>query len=145
MDGQQTIEASALKEEYDRDGRPSGDWFCALAGDVELIVGGASGKPDLSALTRANSLMPHRDKQLARAVHLLEDFMRDKGTWSLMAVDFGAKARQLNCDYVFCLGFEADRDPYEYGYTYFDVGFVVAEGIPADAYGRPIKFLVGFY
>ncbi len=72
--------------------------------------------------------------------------MRDKGTWHLVTVDFAKKARQQECHFVLSLGFEAAHDPYDYGYTYFDVCFIQYDRAPkSDMHGRPIKFVVGFH
>ena len=91
-------------------------------------------------------MLPHRKYLLSRAVQLLEEFMRDKGTWHLVTIDFAQKAQQQQCDFVLSLGFEADRDPYDYGYTYFDVCFMQYDNPPkSDVHCRPVKFVVGFH
>ncbi len=138
-------EANFKPEGDPRTGKLTGDWFFAFPDDPEVLVRSDRGAPRQQDIARANAVLANVDDLKSRAVKLLEDFMKDKGNWYLAAVDCGSKAERLEVDFVLSFVFEADRDPYEYGYTYFDVCFVVPENAhPIDRNGRPVKFVVGF-
>ncbi|MFO1227385.1 hypothetical protein [Roseateles sp.] len=140
------LTAGALRAERTRDGELTGDWFCELADDVEVVVSGEGQAPARDSVELANRVLPHRAYLLSRAVQLLEEFMRDKGAWQLVTIDLARKARQQECDFVLSLVFEAEHDPQDYGYTYFDVCFVRYDNAPkSDLHGRPVKFVVGFH
>lgn len=140
------LAAASLRAERTRDGELTGDWFCELADDVEVVVSGDIQAPARVSVELANRVLPHRAYLMSRAVQLLEEFMRDKGAWHLVTIDLARKARQQECDFVLSLGFEAEHDPHDYGYTYFDVCFVRYDNAPkSDLHGRPVKFMVGFH
>jgi hypothetical protein len=140
------LTADALRAERTRDGELTGDWFCELADDVEVVVSGDGQAPARDSVELANRVLPHRAYLLSRAIQLLEEFMRDKGAWYLVTIDLARKARQQECDFVLSLGFEAAHDPHDYGYAYFDVCFVRYNQAPeSDVHGRPVKFVVGFH
>jgi hypothetical protein len=127
------LTADALRAERTRDGELTGDWFCELADDVEVVVSGDGQAPARDSVELANRVLPHRAYLLSRAIQLLEEFMRDKGAWYLVTIDLS-------------LGFEAAHDPHDYGYAYFDVCFVRYNQAPeSDVHGRPVKFVVGFH
>jgi hypothetical protein len=137
---------ASFKSEIDpRTGKLTGNWFFAFPDDPEVLVRDNQGTPRAQDIARANSVLSNVEGLKSRAIKLLEDFMKDKGTWYLASVDCGTKAERLEVDFVLSFAFEADRDPHEYGYTYFDVCFKVLENShPTDSNGRPIKFVVGF-
>lgn len=121
------------------------EWFFSFANDPEIMVRGDADTPDIVSVEQINCVIEHLDSLSLRAVQLLEAFMKDKGAWHLTTIDCSRKASLLECDFVLSFGFEAERDPDEYGYTYFDVGFIVLEASPEiDKFGRPVKFLIGF-
>ncbi len=147
MDSFTPLAVSAFKPEFDvRVGEQTGDWFFSFPDDPEVIVKGEGPHPRQDSVDQANLVLVNLDQLKTRAIGLLEDFMKDKGTWYLSTVDCGKKAERLECQFVLSFVFEAERDPYEYGYTYFDVCFIVSERAhPTDQNGRPIKFVVGFH
>ncbi|MFZ6768030.1 hypothetical protein ACO0LM_13295 [Undibacterium sp. Di26W] len=121
------------------------EWFFSFANDPEIMVRGNADTPDVVSVEQINCVIEHLESLALRAVQLLETFMKDKGAWHLTTIDCARKASMLECDFVLSFCFEAERDPYEYIYTYFDVGFIVLETSPAiDKFGRPVKFLIGF-
>jgi hypothetical protein len=124
----------------------TGNWFFAFPDDPEVIVRGDDSGPSQPDIDRANFTLSNLEALKLRAISLLEEFMRDKGTWYLATVDCGSKAQRLESDYVLSFSFTADAAPHEYNYTYFDVCFRVAERAHStERAGRPIKFVVGFH
>ncbi len=125
----------------------TGDWIFSFSeDDLDIIVGGDGNQPNPKDVQRINLVLADRDILMQKAMKLLAGFMKDTGSWELSAVNCGGQADNLGCDFLFSFTFVADRDPYEYGYTYFDVGFVVKEQTSStEADAHPIKFLVGFY
>jgi len=99
------LTADALRAERTRDGELTGDWFCELSDDVEVVVSGEGKAPTPDSVELANRVLPHRSYLLSRAVQLLEEFMKDKGAWHLVTIDLARKARQQECDLVLSLGF----------------------------------------
>lgn len=142
-----TLTGADFKLEGDpQTGKSTGNWFSACHKDPEVLVRDEQDTPRQQDIDRANAVLVNVEHLKSRATKLLEGFMKDKGTWHLATIDCGIKAERLEVDFVLSFDFEADRDPYEYGYTYFDVGFIVPEiSSPIDRLGRPTKFVVGFH
>jgi hypothetical protein len=105
---------------------------------VDVIVHG-----DESRLRLARRVIDQRDAISARAVELLESFMRDRGEFDLSSIEVCAAKEPDGGDFSLSYDFTADRDPHEYGYTYFEVYFSCHEP-PGEPF-RPYKFTVGFH
>ena len=78
-----------------------------------------------------------------RATRLLASFVRDSGTFELGSVEVFSARLPDHGDLSLRFAFTADRDPHEYGYTYFDVYFSQRE--PPQPEFCPHKFTVGFH
>ena len=78
-----------------------------------------------------------------RATRLLVSFMRDSGKFELASVEVFPRKSDDGGDFSLRFTFTADRDPHEYGYTYFDVYFG-HHGPPGPEFW-PYKFTVGFH
>ena len=119
---------------------PDGDRLLdlAFAAGIEIIVRGDESRTQL-----ARRVVEEREPISARAVRLLEGFMRDHGTFELSSVEVFPLATSKEGDFVFRYSFIADRDEHEYGYTYFEVYFLCHEP-PQEPYW-PFKFTVGFH
>ena len=105
---------------------------------VEVVVYG-----DESRTRLARRVIEHREAISAKAVGLLESFMRDHGTFDLSSIEVFAAAMPKEGDFALRYSFAADRDPHEYGYTYFEVFFSCHEP-PGEPFW-PFKFTVGFH
>jgi hypothetical protein len=105
---------------------------------VEVAVHG-----DESRLRLACRVIEHRDALSAQAVRLLDAFMRDRGEFDLSSIEVLATKAPDGCDFSLCYTFVADRDPHEYGYTYFEVYFGCHE--PPRQQFWPHKLTVGFW
>ena len=128
------------------DGSFLDEWHSSQPLGPEVLVRGSASGPSISDIERANVVLQNLTALEQRAIHLLEGFMKDAGTWETNAINCGVEAERMQCDFLLCFSFEATRDPWEYGYTYFNVGFVVHERTHhADQHGRPIKFVVSFH
>ena len=136
-----------FKPENDpRSGRRTENWFLTLSSGLEVVVRGDASGPLQLDIDQATCILVNLEQLQQKAIRLLEGFMRDEGAWSLTAVDCGLKAEKLECTFVLTFYFEADKAPFEYGYTYFDVCFSVRDrSLPIDVHGHPIKFVVGFH
>lgn len=106
--------------------------------DVEVIVHG-----DESRLRLARRIIEHREVISAKAIRLLESFMRDRGTFDLSSIEVFANETIKEGDFVLRYSFIANHDPHEYGYTYFDAFFLCHE--PPQEQFWPFKFTVGFH
>ena len=78
-----------------------------------------------------------------QALKLLISFMKDTGTFNLDYVHVFAQKTAEYEDFFLSFSFTADRNPHEYGYTYFKVFFASHE--PPQPPFWPFKFTVGFY
>jgi hypothetical protein len=54
------LTADALRAERTRDGELTGDWFCELSDDVEVVVSGEGETPARNSVELANRVLPHR-------------------------------------------------------------------------------------
>ena len=77
-----------------------------------------------------------------QGTRLLASFMRDGGTFELVSVEVLPAKADDGGDFSLRFAFTADRDAYEYGYTYFDVYF--GHHTPPLEF-MPSKFTVGFH
>ncbi len=105
---------------------------------VEVIVHG-----DESRTRLACRVIGNRPPLEARAVGLLDAFMRDRGEYELSSVEVLAAKAGDGSDFSLRFSFTAARDPHEYGYTYFEVHFGCHEP-PSQPYW-PHKLTVGFW
>jgi len=69
--------------------------------------------------------------------------LRDRGAFNLSSVEVFAASAPNSGDFLFRYTFTAERDPHEYGYTYFEVYFACRE--PPSQLLSPHKFTVGFW
>jgi hypothetical protein len=105
---------------------------------VEVLVHGNDGRKLLGVRVLEN----HKTIS-AKAVALLESFMRDHGTFELSDIEVFAERTAEGGDFVLRFTFTADHDPHDYGYTYFEVFFGCHEP-PGEPFW-PFKFTVGFH
>ena len=87
-------------------------------------------------------VIEHREAISKRAVHLLVSFMKDSGVFDLTDIEVFAAKTAEGGDLSLRFKFTADREPHEYGYTYFEVIFGCHE--PPGERFWPFKFIVGF-
>ena len=111
--------------------------FEAEAG-VEVIVNGDQSRKQLAC-----RVIEQREAISGQAVRLLESFMRDRGVFDLSSIEVFAGRTADGGDFSLRYTFTAERDPHEYGYTYFEVYFLCRE-LPPEPYW-PYKFTVGFH
>ena len=120
------------------------EWICGSEPIQVTVFGGDSG-PDPNKLALANDILKNFDEVTQRAIELLEAFMKDRGRFVCGGLDLGLEAMRQECAFMLELGFTADRDPHEYGYTFFSVCFSEHPDHPAPRYRRhPFKFVVQF-
>ena len=105
---------------------------------VEVVVHG-----DESRARLARRVVEQREALSAQAVRLLDAFMRDRGAYDLSSVEVLAAKAADGCDFSLRFTFVADRDPHEYGYTWFEV-LVNEQEPPLDAYW-PVGVRLGFW
>ena len=105
---------------------------------VEVIVQGDASRTRLACRVAEN-----RDALEARAVGLLDAFMRDRGAYELSWFEVLAAQSEDGTDFLLRFNFVANRDPHEYGYTYFEVYFGTHE--PPGQPFWPHKLTVGFW
>lgn len=105
---------------------------------VEVVVHG-----DESRFRLARQIIEQRDAISARAVRLLESFMRDRGEFDLASIEVLPAKGTDGGDFSLRYTFVAERDLHEYGYTYFEVCFSCHE--PPAVPFWPYKFTVGFH
>jgi hypothetical protein len=119
---------------------PTGDSFLRFEHEtgVEVVVNG-----DESRRQIARRVIEHREAISGQAVRLLESFMRDRGVFHLSSIEVFAEKTPDRGDFSLWYTFIADRDPHEYGYTYFEVYFWCHE--PPQEPFWPFKFTVGFH
>ena len=97
---------------------------------------------DESRMELARLVVEHLDELSARAIKMLESFMRDSGKYDLVFIEVLAGKTDDGCDFSLEFQFVADRDPNEYGYTYFTVYF--AHRKPPQEIFWPHKMIIGF-
>jgi hypothetical protein len=105
---------------------------------VDVIVHG-----DESRSRLACRVIEQREALTAQAIRTLDAFMRDRGAYDLSSIEVLATKADDGCDFSLMFTFEADRDPHEYGYTYFEVYFGCHDP-PSQPYW-PHKLTVGFW
>jgi hypothetical protein len=105
---------------------------------VEVIIHGNDARDRL-----ARRVIENLEAISAQAVRLLESFMRDSGAFELSGVEVFASVTLEGGYFALQYTFEADRDPHEYNYTYFEVFFFCHE--PPQLPFWPFKFTVGFH
>lgn len=105
---------------------------------IEVVVHG-----DESRSRLACRVIEHCESLSAQAVRLLDAFIRDRGAFDLSSVEVLAAKGPDGCDFSLRYTFVADRDPHEYGYTYFEVYFGCHE--PPQQPFWPHKLTVGFW
>lgn len=108
-----------------------------LAGDVEVTIHGDESRDELARL-----VVEHLDELSARSKKMLESFMRDSGEYELASIEVLAGKTTDGSDFSLRFTFRADRDPNEYGYTYFEVYF--AHRKPPQDQFWPHKMTIGF-
>lgn len=124
---------------------PTGEWYAACEDELEVLVLDESGGPDARGRAISGDALDHLVELRRRALTFLEAFVKDTGEWSLTTLNCGEEALRQQCDFILRFGLTADRDPWEYGYTYFDVAFRVdPRAASPDAHGRPVKLVIGF-
>ncbi len=127
-------------------GLPADEWFASGEDELEILVADESGRPHEQALMVAVAALEHLAELRVRAEKFLAAFVKDTGEWSLTTIDCGPEAIRQQCTFLLRFGLTSDSDPWEYGYTYFDVGFRVDKrSASPDVYGRPIKLVIGFH
>ena len=104
---------------------------------IEVTVHG-----DESRTVLAHLVVEHLDALSARAIKMLESFMRDSGKYDLVFIEVLAVKTDDGCDFSLEFQFVADRDPNEYSYTYFRVYF--AHHKPPQELFWPHKMTIGF-
>lgn len=109
-----------------------------VATGVEVIAHG-----DESRTKLACRVIDNRSALETRAVGLLDQFMRDRGEYALSSIEVLGTKSADGCDFFLRFSFTADRDPHEYGYTYFEVYFGCHE--PPSEMFWPHKLTVGFW
>jgi hypothetical protein len=105
---------------------------------IEVVVNG-----DATRRKLAQRIVDGLTSIADRATRLLVSFMRDSGTFELGSVEVFPRKLDDGGDFSLRFAFTADRDPREYGYTYFDVYFSHSE--PPQPEFWPYKFTVGFH
>ena len=112
-------------------------WYHVATG-VEIDIDGGELRRQL-----AERIVAELESLSKQAVDLLESFMKDRGEFVLASVEVLPTKSEDGSDFSLRYHFTADRDPHEYGYTYFDVYFSHHEP-PARPFW-PHKFTVGFH
>lgn len=110
-------------------------WYNVATGVEDVIDGG---EPRRQLAERVVADLESLSKQ---AVRLLEDFMQDRGEFDLSSVEMLSAKSEDGSDFSLRYTFTADRDPHEYGYTYFEVYF--SHHQPPGPQFWPHKFTVG--
>jgi hypothetical protein len=59
-----------------------------------VLVEGDVESPNAESVSRANEVVRHLDRLTQRAVAMLQEFFKDKGTWTLVGVGCGTEARR---------------------------------------------------
>ena len=78
---------------------------------------------DESRTHLARRVIENREAISAKAVRLLESFMRDHGSFDLTSIEVFATVTPKEGDFALGFSFIADRTLDEYNYTYFEVFF----------------------
>ncbi len=105
---------------------------------IEVLVHGDESRTEL-----ARRVIDNREAITAKAVGLLESFMRDRGDFELNTIEVFANPTAKDGDVALHFSFTADNDPVGYGYTFFEVYFTAAA--PPQEPFWPFKFIVGFH
>ena len=116
-----------------------GYWRFDNADGVEFIAHGDASRHEL--LWR---VIDELETVQAKAIHLLESFMKDSGEFDLGTVTVLPEKSDDGADFFLSFGFFADRDKHEYTYTYFHVFFGDARDHPHPQFW-PCKFTIGFH
>lgn len=115
-----------------------GYWRFDNADGVEFIAYGDACRHEL--LWR---VIDELETVQAKAIHLLESFMKDSGEFTLESVEALSEKSSDGVDFSLRFEFTADRDRHEYTYTYFDVFF--ADRQQPRPHFWPCKFTIGFH
>lgn len=105
---------------------------------VQFVINGDESRREL-----VWRIIDHEEEISARAIRLLELFMRERGTFELSSIEVFASVTPKEGDFALRYTFTTEHDPAEYGYTYFDVFFICHE--PPQEPFWPFKFTVGFH
>lgn len=135
-----TYNLSTLKRERD-----SSEWFCQAADGSELFVQGTEGAPSAESIADAQVVIEQMEQIKSKATHLLEFFMKDRGTWFFSGFFVGPFASQSEGDLKVELGFESSSNSHEYMYTGFTVHFSLGKkNPPLLRQPHPFRFTVAF-
>jgi len=138
LKGKQVFDYAALKSHH------SAEWFCESRDGVGLYVRGGEGSPDENAVAKAKAVVAALNEIRAKAIAVADSFMKDRGDWSLSAIDVGLEAQRAGCDYIVRLAFDPKDGSDAYGYTQFSVHFRVHEDQPSSNRNHPFRLAIEF-
>ncbi|MEW8382918.1 MAG: hypothetical protein AB2704_13795 [Candidatus Thiodiazotropha taylori] len=120
-------------------------WFYSPDGDFEIFIKGNETEPDQDSYELVEKLMSILEECKAKAIHLLESFMKDEGIWHLCTASFVEAEEHKGCAFTLDFGFESNSNRHEYNYTGFLVCFSWPLSNPAPLNEpHPFKFVVEF-
>lgn len=112
-------------------------WYHKIT-QVEIVIEGDETRSQL-----AKRLMDELESISGQAIHLLESFMKDHGTFELSSIEVLPVKSEDGSNFSLRYTFTADHDCHEYGYTYFDVYF--SQHQPLGPLFWPHKFTIEFH
>jgi len=131
---------------HDRDGLFLNEWVTETSeASIEVLVHGDNNGPEEKALENANIILGSIEEIQAKAIRLLESFIKYKGTWYLGSINVSNEAKKQECDFQLDFNFEVEELPNEFMYTYFSVCFsCFDQNASLHLHPHPFKFIVGF-
>lgn len=103
---------------------PHDEWMAILSDNTEIVVSEDGDSPDVLGVAKAVSVVQSRSYLGKRALQLIAPFLRGKGSWRLLTIDFGAEARRYESEFLMCFAFVAANTALSSTSPYFEVGFV---------------------
>lgn len=126
-------------------GDSHGEWVASVTEHTDVLVGDANGTPCALGIAKALSIVQSRAYLERRAVQLLVPLTKQPGSWRIVTLDFGPRARLHECEFRMYFAFEASVCGLSIKGPYAEVGFaLMAPGAEDALFALTVKNAVGF-
>jgi hypothetical protein len=99
------------------------EWMATLPDSTEIVVADVGGKPSSRGIEKAIAILQNRAYFEARARQLLVPLGEEDGEWRLVAIDFGVKAQQHDCEFLMCFAFQRMGPSVAVANPHVEIGF----------------------
>ncbi|VTU15179.1 hypothetical protein SRS16CHR_01395 [Variovorax sp. SRS16] len=124
---------------------PHEQWMTRLADDTEIVVAADGNGPSPLGIDKAIAIVQSRFYLEPRAIQLIAPFLKGRGSWRLLTIDFGVEALRHASEFLMCFAFVAANTTLCGTSPYFEVGFALPKQRPLEdpVFLLTVKTIVG--